>query len=134
MGREKILIADDDRDLLEGLTFLFRSDGYQVVSAMDGVSAFSLAQTKNPDLIILDLSMPWMDGYKVIERLNSLGGTAEIPIIILSGRDALINQDRAIKVGAKAFFHKPFDTNELLACVENILQQRRAIGTKTAPI
>ncbi|MBM4349458.1 MAG: response regulator [Deltaproteobacteria bacterium] len=125
MGQEKILIADDDKDLLEGLNFLFRSEGYHVISATDGISALNLAQTQNPDLIILDLSLPWMDGYKVIECLISPVATSDIPIIVLTGRNASINQDRAIKAGAEAFFHKPFDNRELAAAVETILEERR---------
>jgi DNA-binding response OmpR family regulator len=125
MRQEKILIADDDRDLLEGLSFLFRSEGYHVISAMDGISALNLAQTQNPDLIILDLSLPWMDGYKVIEGLISPIATSDISIIVLTGRNASINQDRAIKAGAEAFFHKPFDNGELVAAVKKILEERR---------
>ncbi len=125
MLREKILIADDDRDLVEGLSFLFRSEGYHVISATDGISALNLAKTQNPDLVILDLSLPWMDGYKVIGGLTSPMAGSDVSIIVLTGRNPSINQDRAIKAGAEAFFHKPFDNGELAAAVEKILLERR---------
>lgn len=123
MIRKKILIAEDDKDLQEGLNFLFSSQGYKVISAMDGISAVNIAQAENPDLIILDLSLPWADGYKVMERLRSSVSLPDIPIIILTGRDASINQERALKAGADAFFHKPFDNSQLLAAVEKALKE-----------
>jgi len=123
MQRKKILIVDDDKDLLEGLLFLFHCQGYQVVSATEGNSAINIAQTQHPDLIILDLSLPWVDGYKVMERLSSSADASSIPIIVLTGRDAAINQERAMKAGAEAFFHKPFDNDELLAAVDKILEE-----------
>jgi len=123
MIRKKILIAEDDKDLQEGLNFLFGSQGYKVISAMEGISAVNIAQAENPDLIILDLSLPWADGYKVMERLRSSVSLPDIPIIILTGRDASINQERALKAGADAFFQKPFDNGQLLTAIENALKK-----------
>lgn len=126
MNRKKILIAEDDKDLQEGLNFLFTSQGYKVISAMDGISAVNIAQVENPDLIILDLSLPWADGYKVMERLRASVSLPDIPIIILTGRDASINQERTLKLGAEAFFHKPFDNSQLLAAAEKALEEDAA--------
>lgn len=126
MGRETILIADDDKDLLEGLSFLFRSEGCRVISAEDGISAVNIAQAEDPDPILLDLSLSWVDGYKGIERLRSPASASSTPIIVLTGKDASINQGRAIKAGAKAFLHKPFDNDELFPAVKEILEEGRS--------
>jgi DNA-binding response OmpR family regulator len=129
MARKKILIAEDDMDLQEGLNFLFSSQGYDVTTASDGISAVNIAQTEDPDLIILDLSLPWVDGYKVMERLGSSTSLPHIPIVILTGRDASINRERTIKAGVDAFFHKPFDNIQLLATVESILKDKPSENT-----
>ena len=126
MIRKRILIAEDDKDLQEGLTLLLSFQGYKVIPADDGMSAYNLAQNESPDLIILDLSLPWADGYKVMERLRSSTSLSDIPIIILTGRDPSINRDRALKAGAEAFFQKPFDNNELLEAVEEALSKDTA--------
>jgi DNA-binding response OmpR family regulator len=123
MSREKILVVDDDQDLLEGLNFLFGSEGYHVISAMDGISAVNIAQEENPDLMILDLSLPWVDGYKVIERIRSSTSLLYVPIIVLTGRNAFINQERVLKEGAQAFFQKPFDNSQLIAAIEKALEE-----------
>jgi DNA-binding response OmpR family regulator len=133
MIRKRILIAEDDKDLQEGLTLLFSLQGYKVIPAGDGMSAYNLAQNESPDLIILDLSLPWADGYKVMERLRSSTSLSDIPIIILTGRDPSINRDRALKAGAEAFFQKPFDNNELLEAVEEALSKYTADGDNKKP-
>jgi DNA-binding response OmpR family regulator len=89
-----------------------------VIVAGDGMSAVNLAQNEFPDLMILDLSLPWADGYTVMDRLRSNEDLCDIPIIVLTGRDPSINRDRALKAGAVAFFQKPFENDKLLKAVE----------------
>lgn len=125
---KRILIIDDDRDLLEGLNLLFGSHGYHVTLAMDALSAVSLALKARPDVILLDLSLPGGDGYLVMERLRLHRPLSHIPIIILTGRDASVNQRRALKEGAKAFFQKPFDNGQLVAAVEEALKESDSPG------
>jgi len=129
-GMKRILIIDDDRDLLEGLNLLFSPHRYHVALAMDAVSAVSLALKAKPDVILLDLSLPGGDGYLVMERLRLHIPLAHIPIIVLTGRDPSINQSRALKEGAKAFIQKPFDNSQLLATVEKVLGESGGAAKK----
>jgi len=121
MNRKKILIVDDDKDLLRGLSFRLRAYGYDTVFATDGYAAINVAQKENPDLIILDIGLPAGDGFTVMERLGNHQSLALIPIIVLSGRDSQINKERALKAGVVAFFQKPADNDRLLAAIQKQL-------------
>jgi DNA-binding response OmpR family regulator len=118
MNGKKILIVDDDKDLLRGLSFRLRAHGYETVIATDGYSAISVAQKEKPDLIILDIGLPVGDGFIVMERMGKSHSLALIPIIVLSARDSQINRERALKAGAMAFFQKPADNDKLLAAIK----------------
>jgi DNA-binding response OmpR family regulator len=123
MGTKKILIVDDDKDLLLGLDIRLKAAGYNVITAVDAFSAISKAQRENPDLIILDIGLPGGDGFLVIERLKSLIPVAGIPIIILTARNPEINKERSLKAGAVAFLQKPADNDELLGTIQKILEE-----------
>lgn len=123
MQKKKILIVDDNEDLSKGLRVFLRAHDYAAVIAADAVSAISQAKNEKPDLILLDLGLPAGDGFKVMERLNNVDSLASIPVIVLSARDEEANKDRSLKAGAKAFFQKPADNNELLASIKRILTQ-----------
>ncbi len=125
MEKKKILIVDDNEDLLKGLRVRLRAQNYATVFATDAVSAISQAKNENPDLILLDLGLPAGDGFLVMERLNNVDSLASIPIIVLSARDPQANKERALKAGAKAFFQKPADNDELLAAVKTTLAESR---------
>ena len=118
MNGKKILIVDDDKDLLRGLTFRLRANGYETVIATDGYSAMSVAQKEKPDLIILDIGLPVGDGFTVMGRLGNHPSLALIPVIVLTARDSQINKERALKAGAIAFFQKPADNDKLLAAIK----------------
>jgi two-component system KDP operon response regulator KdpE len=122
MAKRKILIVDDDVDLMRGLTIRLHANGYEVVHATDAIFAVSVALEEKPDLIILDIGLPGGDGYMVMDRLNKIASTIGTPIIVLSARDVASNKERAIKAGAQAFFQKPADNDELLATI------RKAVG------
>ena len=121
MVAKKILIIEDDKDLLRGLSLRLRATGYNTVSASDAVSAISVARKEEPDVIILDIGLPCGDGFTVIQRLTSLAPTSATPIIIMTGRDPSTNKQRALRAGAVAFLHKPFDNEELLATIQKAL-------------
>jgi DNA-binding response OmpR family regulator len=118
MNGKKILLVDDDKDLLRGLNFRLRAHGYETVIATDGYSAISVAQKEKPDLMILDIGLPVGDGFTVMERVGRSHSLGLIPIIILTARDLKINKERALKAGAVAFFQKPADNEELLAAIK----------------
>jgi len=123
MNGKKILIVDDDKDLLRGLTFRLRANGYETVIATDGYSAMSVAQKEKPDLIILDIGLPVGDGFTVMERVGKSQSLTLIPIIVLSARDSQINKERALKAGAIAFFQKPADNDKLLDVIQKAFRQ-----------
>jgi DNA-binding response OmpR family regulator len=120
MEKPKILIVDDDADLRIALTTRLRAHHYQTVQASDGYSASAVAHREQPNLIILDLSLPAMDGFEVLEQLQS-SDTAHIPVIVLTGRDPQLNEQKAFLAGARAYLQKPVDNDELLAVIRAAL-------------
>jgi len=128
MSQKKILIVDDDKDTLLGLAIRLKANGYQVASAVDAVSAISVARKEEPDLILLDLGLPGGGGFVVMERLRNLMSTATIPIIVVSARDPQSNKELAHKAGALAFFQKPVDNDLLLTAIRKVLGQHAAVG------
>jgi DNA-binding response OmpR family regulator len=114
MPKPKILVVDDDPDLVKALRLRLRANNYEVATASDGYAAIATAQKERPALIILDLGLPVGDGFVVLERLQSSDTLAGVPVIVLSARDPQSNEERALKAGAAAFFQKPADNEELL--------------------
>lgn len=129
MNGKKILIVDDDRDLLLGLTPRLKANGYTVVSAMDGISAIGVARKETPDLVILDLGLPGGDGFVVLERMRNLPDLVVIPVIVLSAWDPTDNEKRALDAGALAFFQKPADNHDFLAAIRHALGETTALST-----
>jgi multidomain signaling protein FimX len=123
MTCKKILIVDDDKDLLHGMNIWLKSQGYKVVFAVDATSAITMAQSEKPDLIILDISLPAGGGYHVMKSLRSSMPQAYIPIIVITAGDETINRERALTAGAEAFFQKPFDHNDLLTEIKKALDK-----------
>ncbi len=122
MARKKILIVDDDPDLSHGLSIRLRANDYDVAVAPDAITAISKVIKEKPNLILLDIGLPGGDGHVVMERLNGKPELAAIPVIVLSARDPVTNRGRALKAGAKAYFMKPVDNQELLAAIDQILE------------
>lgn len=118
MPRPKILVVDDDPDLLRALRLRLRANNYEVTTASDGYAAIASAQKERPSLIILDLGLPVGDGFVVLDRLQSSDALSGIPVIVLSARDPQMNEERALKAGAAAFFQKPADNDELLNVIQ----------------
>jgi two-component system KDP operon response regulator KdpE len=132
MEKPKILIIDDDFDLRRALNLRLRANNYETLYATDGLSATAMAQKEHPDLIILDLGLPAGDGFVVMERLQQSANLSCIPVIVLTCRDPHGNKDRALRAGAKAFFQKPVDNEELLAAIRAILHTRLAHATPSS--
>ncbi len=118
MQKPKILVVDDDPDLVRALRLRLRANNYEVAIASDGYSAVASAQKEHPALIILDLGLPVGDGFVVLDRLQKLDTLAGVPVIVLSARDPQSNEQRALKAGAAAFFQKPADNNELMNAIQ----------------
>ncbi len=108
----KVLIADDDPQLVRALRITLAAHGYDVVAAADGAAAITLAAQAHPDIVLLDLGMPHLDGVQVIEALR---GWTTAPIIVVSGRTGSADKVEALDAGADDYVTKPFQIDELLA-------------------
>lgn len=118
---KKILIVDDEADLVEILKSRFESMGYAVVSACDGQDALKKVRRDKPDLIILDIMMPRMDGHHICRVLKFDAKFRDIPIIMLTARGQEQDKITAQQVGADAYMTKPFDSKALLAKIEELI-------------
>jgi len=126
---QHILIVEDERHLAIGIKYNFEAEGYRVTIAADGPSALAIIKENPADvqLVILDLMLPGMSGYAVCESLREDGN--DVPILMLSARTLTEDRIRGMNVGADQYLHKPFDLDELLAMVRNLLSRRaRAAG------
>lgn len=121
MMHNKILIVEDDNDMVRALGVRLKAQGYSLVVANDAISAISTARKEKPDLIVLDLGLPAGDGFVVMERLKGLPDLLLVPIIVVSARDPQMNEPLALQAGAHAFFQKPFEAAELLAAIQKAL-------------
>ncbi|OIP69029.1 MAG: GGDEF domain-containing response regulator [Oscillatoriales cyanobacterium CG2_30_40_61] len=123
---EDILIVDDTPDNLHLLSRMLTRQGYNVRKALSGPMALTAAKTVAPDLILLDIMMPEMDGYEVCQHLKADAKTAEIPIIFLSALDDVLDKVKGFEVGAVDYITKPFQFEEVLIRVQNQLALRAA--------
>ncbi|HKW16772.1 MAG TPA: response regulator [Terriglobales bacterium] len=121
MAEKKILLVDDDKDVLYALNVRLRSKGYQVAVAGDAISAVIAARKEKPDLIVLDIGLPGGDGFLVMQRLKLLYELALTPIIVVSAREANAARAQALGAGAAAYFQKPVNTKEFMLAVEKSL-------------
>ncbi|MEO1636583.1 MAG: response regulator [Cyanobacteria bacterium J06631_9] len=121
----KILVVDDLLENLRLLSNLLLEQGYDVRKAPDGAMALSNVPRFQPDLILLDIMMPDMDGYTVCEQLKSNVDTRDIPVVFLSAIDLTFDKIRAFEVGAADYINKPFHPTEVLARVKNQLRIRQ---------
>ncbi|MDX6556945.1 MAG: hypothetical protein QOD86_3140 [Miltoncostaeaceae bacterium] len=122
--RSVVLVADDDRDILDLLAFRLGRAGYEVVSASDGEEALRLATERRPDLAVLDVMMPKLDGYEVTRRMRADEATKRIPVILLTARVQEHDVARGFEVGADDYMKKPFSPAELRARVQTIIGRR----------
>jgi DNA-binding response OmpR family regulator len=112
--RRKVLIVDDEPEIVRVLALRLQMAGYDVVAAADGAGALMTAATEQPDLVLLDIGLPYGDGHFVASRLRSNIKTAHIPILFLSARNAPDELDIARRSGAVGFIAKPYEPEELL--------------------
>jgi DNA-binding response OmpR family regulator len=119
-----VLAADDDEDILELITFRLERSGYTVVQARNGEEALTLAEAKPPDLMVLDVMMPKMDGLEVTRRLRANPATSRLPIILLTARAQEADVQNGFDAGADDYLRKPFSPQELRARVQAMLGRR----------
>lgn len=121
MGNERILMVDDDPMILKFVSANFRVRGYDVVTAEDGESALRAVEQTPPNIVVLDLLMPGIDGSEVCRRIRQ---TSDVPIIVLTAIGESNTKWQLLDMGADDFMTKPFDIADLLTRVRTILDQR----------
>ncbi|OGX36999.1 MAG: hypothetical protein A3C36_04155 [Omnitrophica WOR_2 bacterium RIFCSPHIGHO2_02_FULL_52_10] len=120
---QKILLTDDDKDLVEAMSVRLERDGYTVLRAYDGDECLDKARAELPDLIIMDVAMPKIDGYSALKTLRTDKAIRHIPVIILTAKDQM--EDIFKMEGIKDFFVKPFEYDAVARKVKSILQKKQ---------
>jgi DNA-binding response OmpR family regulator len=123
MGQKKILVVDDEADLVETLRFPLEMEGFNVLVSYNGEDALSQARKENPDLILLDLMLPKLDGYKVCRLLKFDERYKHIPILMLTAKTQEKDKLLGKETGANEYITKPFDIDELMKKVKAYLQK-----------
>lgn len=122
-----VLVADDDEDILQLVSFRLQRAGYTVVTAADGPQALAAAREHKPDLAVLDVMMPGLNGYEVTRQLRADAATAQIPVILLTARVQEADVSRGFEAGADDYLRKPFSPQELRSRVQAILARRSSV-------
>ena len=120
MGKQKILIVDDDLHIAELISLYMMKDGYETEEVYDGKEALKKAESFQPDLILLDLMLPGMDGYQVCAEIRK---TSRVPIIMLTAKGETFDKVLGLELGADDYIVKPFDPKELVARVKAVLRR-----------
>ena len=116
-----ILVIDDEAEITEIIETFLKDAGYQVLVENSSVMGIERAKSFKPDLILLDIMMPFMDGYEVCEELKKNKETENIPVIFLTGKDARSDEGKSFKAGGDMFIKKPFNCERLLEIVRIVL-------------
>jgi two-component system alkaline phosphatase synthesis response regulator PhoP len=124
MAKEKILVVDDEEDILELLKFKLSQEGYQVTSAASGEEALSCVRSGTPDLIVLDLMLPGIDGIEVTRELKNDPDTKNIPIVMLTAKGEEADIVIGLELGADDYITKPFSPRILIARVKAVLRRK----------
>lgn len=121
--RKKILIVDDEKDTGDILAEVLTEEGYQAFSALSGRSALNTVKKKKPDLVLLDIKMPKMDGIEVLEKIKKID--ENISVVMITGYGGLKTAREAMRLGAYDYVTKPFDMNFIKAVVRDALSERK---------
>ncbi|MHB8512394.1 MAG: response regulator transcription factor [Actinomycetota bacterium] len=125
---KKILAVDDNRVIQQLLVVNLELEGYEVVTASDGEEAISQIHSEKPDLVLLDVMMPKLDGWEVARRVKADPKIARTPIIFLSARAQDLDVRRGLELGVHAYMTKPFDPVDLMDVVQRVLRGERIIA------
>src|SRR5262245_57134793 len=126
MAKQTVLIIEDERALVEVLTYNLRKEGFEVQSALDGQDGLRRAQTTLPDLIVLDLMLPVIEGLEVCRQLRSGARTRQIPILMLTARSEEVDEVVGFQMGADDYVAKPFKIKALIQRIKALLRRRQA--------
>ena len=119
------MIVDDEQDIVSALSIRLKAMGYEVDTAFDGMEALDKARAGKPDLILLDIMLPKLDGYKVCRMLKFDEQYKDIPIIMLTAKVSDQNRKMGQEMGANGYLNKPFNPEELMSTIRKLLEERR---------
>tara|TARA_R110002073_G_scaffold336295_2_gene531909 strand:+ start:63293 stop:63736 length:444 start_codon:yes stop_codon:yes gene_type:complete len=122
--KDRILVVEDDASARQAMAMLLEYEGFEVESAVGGTAALALVQTWLPDLVISDVQMPDGDGFELVSALRSSGNCEDVPILLISARDAVDRRISGLDLGADDFMSKPVQPEELLARIRALLRRR----------
>ena len=121
---EKILIVEDDPSVLRATSYILEKEGYEVLTAVDGLEGLKMAKDDNPDLLILDVMLPGIDGFEICHSLRAESQTANLPILMFSAKGQESDKATGLKVGADEYLTKPVERTVLLSKVEALLASK----------
>lgn len=127
----KIMLADDERSLCDALEIILKDAGYEVCIAHDGKEAVKVFQQERPDLAVLDVMMPWLDGFEVCERVRE--ASPDVPVLMLSAKGDIVDKKTGFKSGADDYLVKPFNDEELVLRIEALLRRRARVDAVQLP-
>jgi len=125
-----ILVIDDEKDLIKLADYHLSKEGFLVISAKDGIQGLEIAKKHRPDLILLDIMLPKMDGWEVCKKLKASSETSHIPVIMLTARTQETDKVLGLELGADDYITKPFNTRELVARVKSVLRRSDVTSKK----
>jgi DNA-binding response OmpR family regulator len=128
--RKRILIVEDNSDLLELLRLSFKAAGFSIATATNGIDAIKKTRSLNPDLILLDLILPELDGFAVCEILRKDPETVSVPIVVLTGLSSQFTRYAGLESGATEFVTKPMSPDHLVVKVKRLLSERAAAAKR----
>lgn len=121
----KVLVVDDEPNIVLSLEFLMEQAGFEVITAEDGEQALARVEDTRPDLLLLDISLPGISGFDVLERLRSKEATAQLPIIMLTAHGRDVEREKGMALGADDYITKPFSTQSLVEKVKALLNEEQ---------
>lgn len=121
MDKKRVLVVDDDADIAKMLKVRIEAEGYELMNVLDGKEMFEILKIKKPDLILLDIMLPSMDGYSALREMRKNEEYADIPVIILSAKEKRKIEDLFTLEKIEFFIEKPFDTNELMKKIKEVM-------------
>src|SRR5918997_195592 len=130
MPRRRVLVVDDDRNIVQLVRMYLEKDGYQVAVGYDGEEAIDVSRAFKPDLVVLDLMLPRVDGLEVCRRIR---WTSDVPIIMLTARTTEPDKLTGLDAGADDYVTKPFSPRELLARIRAVLRRAQGGGDEAGP-
>lgn len=121
MSKRKILIVDDEPNIVMSLEYAFKKKAFEVFVARDGTEALDIAEKQLPNVILLDIMMPQMDGYETLKRLRENNDLKDTKVIFLSAKNKVADMEKGLQLGADSYMTKPFSIKKVIADVEQLI-------------